>query len=54
MKEWASLLDKDRELAEAKQVKEDINKHRLGMSEDEIREAESSGGVEVIGIRCLM
>lgn len=54
MKEWASHLDKDREVAEAKKVEGDINKHSIGMSEDEIRGGENGGGVEVIGIRCLM
>lgn len=54
MKEWESLRDKDREVAEAKKVKGDINKHSIGMSEDEIRGGKSGGGVEVIGVRCLM
>lgn len=54
MKEWASRKDKDREAAEAKKVKGDINKHSIGMSEDEIRGGENCGGVEVIGLRCLM
>lgn len=54
MKEWASLLDKDREVAEAKKVKGDINKHSIGTSDDQIRGGESGGGVEVIGRRSLM
>lgn len=54
MKEWASLVDKDRDVAEAKKAKGDINKHSIGMSEDEIRGGESSVGVEVTGIRSLM
>lgn len=37
MKEWSSLLDKDREVAEAGKVKGDINKHSIGMSKYEWR-----------------
>lgn len=54
MKEWASLLDKDREVAEAKKVKGDINKDSIGTSDGQIRGGESGGGVEVIGRRSLM
>lgn len=41
-KEWANLLDKDREGAEAKTAKGAINKHSMCMSEEEIRGVESS------------
>lgn len=54
MKVWASLLDTDGKVAEAKKVKGDINKHSIGMSEDEIRGSKSSAEMEVIGIRSLM